>query len=117
MNVLPHSVPVHIWPYFRDAHILCASFTPAYVVQSIVCSSFVNTLGFLRPLCPHTNNPLQNVADIQNLGNDVLLNLGHMSEFKPTLLFLVSSLVVAFYIRAKHDFLQASSLSRSLLFL
>ena len=22
MNVLPHSVPVRIWPYFGDAHIL-----------------------------------------------------------------------------------------------
>ena len=45
----------------------------------------------------------------------LLSHLGPMSASKPTLLYLVSSLVVTFDIGAKHDFLQASSLSPSLL--
>ena len=101
MNVLPHSVPVRIWPYFRDAHILCASFTPAYVVQSIVCSSFVNTLGFLRPLCPHTNNPLQNVADIQNLGNDVPKSGLAPFKFRPHVCIHTDDIVSCFITRCR----------------
>ena len=49
VNVLLHSVPICIWPYFGDARILYTCFNSTYVI----CSSFLSTFGFHKPLIVH----------------------------------------------------------------